>query len=757
MSPKIGKICNMADDEAVIFYNSPLYRHLSEVGFTDFHAETLNNSNERYESISNSSVKHGHGGSIRNLKERVIDSAKRFVSGTLLPSFVSEKMACYSSCVAIIKSSGLLAEDHLGLLYRFEQCIDIAIDSDDNDVHDVFSDRKIENMYKLTEANSSVLLDLVESKYIVGVIMLTALILGVFSNANSYNFFSYILLSILSIWAILKLCSLQLKNKLNILRTNVGLILRYTKFTAKFLMLIRKAILFIQEKELIARGHIIANPAAPVRKLKPQIKQCMMLRKCLFIEMNNFIDLLHKKITISDTKFCADYGNLSWLCKELINIEKGIIIPSEEHLQENDYTLMRLKNVFVTLGRSQSSLLFCTAVNLMLAIICLQESGTSNEILEFNHFDDLLKLGKQFFDHLDHCYNFHKVDIPASIFDENQGHILCAKTVFDSVIMALRSLTIHLQQACKSAVKMEEKVDKLVSVSTQNLAGADLTDVNEQILYIGEEIEKIRVCWRESQHRLEEITFSPCKEKTNIMGEVSGNSVEQDDRHARLFNLTEEAEPVPDQIFEGETTSAHESERQYEPSLGKEELLREEKMREEGRHLLMELKSVLATKDGEKMVGIPRVLLLKKFGTVQGEGKGRNTADFQEIEQNDALPGVELKSCKNAMESCVDDSTDEEQAGIVPSAPNISQSNEQLFPRNEIAENEMTRNQDVVWKPLNDRNVEERVFMGPVCHGANPFASIVATAAAARNIQLGVTEQCYEIEAETFSHHSNTD
>ncbi|XP_028391253.1 uncharacterized protein LOC114516084 [Dendronephthya gigantea] len=304
---------------------------------------------------------------------------------------------------------------------------------------------------------------------------------------------------------------------------------------------------------------------------------------------------------------------------------------------------------------------------------------------------------------------------------------------------------------------MEERLDKLVSESTQDPASSDLTKVNEQILNIGQEIEKISMCWHESQNRLEEITFSPSEEKTNIVEKkTSGSLVEQEDVHARIFNLMEEAEPVPDQMFEGETTSGREDEKQNESLLGREELFREEKMREEGRHLLKELKSVLATKDGEKMVGIPRVLLLKKFGAVEGEDNGRDTADFEEIEENDARYGVDMKSGKNEKESCVDGSSDEEQAGTVPGEANISQNNEQSFPCNENGENEMTGIQDVVCKPSNDRGAEERAFMGPMSYGANPFASIVATAAAARNRQFGVTEQCYEIEAETFSDDSDT-
>lgn len=762
----------MADDEDVIFDNSPLYRHLSEVGFTDFHVETLNNYEERPGLIVNEHLRQINSENLgnRNLKEWSINSAKGFILGYFLPSTVSEEISCYSSCVAVIKSSGLLADDDLELLYRYEQCTNTAFDTDDI----VSAQCKIkEENNKFTKTNNSVF----TSRLMIGIILLTAIILGLLLNTNSANLkiISYIFLSILFVWLLQQLYFLQAKNKIYILKKNMALLLDYIKFTEKLLVLIRKIILFIQEKELIARGHIIVNPAAPVTRLESQIKQCMMLRKCLFLEMNNYLGLLHNKIKdVSNSRFLStDCGDLNWLAKKLSRIGNECSTDSENNSQGISYSLITLKKTFATLGSKQSSLLRSTAVNLMSVIINLQQSERKQDdpCQFYSCLGDLLAGGKKCFDNLRECYKFHKVDIPAHIFDEKQVHVPSDNALYLPFTLALRSMTLHLQQACKTSIDIEEKLDKLITES-EFPACADLDEINKQISLIGQEIDKLNVCYEESRSKLEEIAFSSSEEQMpgNILEEEpNGSSTEQEDKDVQILKFAEETEPVPDQIFEGETTSEYDNETQYSSNLGREELLREEKMREESRHLLKELKFVLATKDKERMVAIPKVLL-KKFGAVKIDGHVGNTVE-RGVESSDVGASnnvsssvtesshseTEMKSCVDktrTLKSC-DASTVKEQAvNMIPVVTNRPKDPEQSIPGSDNAEFVTNENSDAVYTALNECSVNDHI--GHMSH-ANPFASMVAAAAAARNRQFGVIEQSYEIEAETFSDETDTD
>ena len=746
------------DDEDVIFENSPLYKHLSEVGFTDFDVETLINYDEPPELFNNGHLrpKNGEQFNNRSLKERALNLAKKLIFGYLLPSTVPEEISCYCSCVAMIKSAGLLADDDLELLYRYEQCTEVAIDN----IVDADCTIKENNNNKFAKANSSIVSSFVTSKFMTGIILLTAIILGFFFTTNSatnLKLFSHTVLSILFVWLILQLYMIQQKNKIYILRKNMTLLVDYTKFTEKFLLLIRKVILFLQEKELIARGHIIVNPAAPVTRLEPQMKQGMMLRKCLFIEMNHYLGVVHNNIKeVSDSAFLnTDYGNLNWLQKEL----RRINVENENDFKVNEYSLMTLKKAFASLGSKQSLLLCCIALNLMAVIIDLQRSQRKkdNSCQFFTCLGELLNKGKKCFDNLSECYRFHKIDIPAQVFDRNQGSVPSNSSEYSPLTLAVRSMTLHLQQTCKTSIQIEENLDKLNMTSNEFPPHADFSEIHRKISFLGQEIEKLNVCYEESRFRFEEIAFNSAAEQTteNMVEEKTiGSSVDHENKAIHVLNYADDVEPDSDQIFEGETASEYDDGTQYSPSLGREELLREEKAREESRHLLKELKSVLATKDEEKMVSIPKVLL-KKFNSVNIEGVENSKVDASNHVPSCVLDSSEsemdLKSCMDKTKSYHCDSTARELAGNVSVLTNTPKNPEKSTSGSDDAANE---NSEVFHDLLLDSSVND--YIGQVSH-TNPFASMVAAAAVARNRQFGVMEQSYEIEADTFCDGSDTD
>ena len=770
-------IFNMEDEEDVIFDNSPLYKHLSEVGFTDFHAESLNDHDESRDLNINENLRESNNENIRyrDLKERDVNSLKRFIFSYVLPSSMSEELSCYNSSVARIHLSGLLTEDDLELLYRYEQCIDVEFNPDNIVIGNIVPEKgKSEETIttKNTETRLSFLFDSATGTFITGIILLTAIILGLSSETNStyLKYFSCIVLSIVFVWLLLQLHVSQ-RSKI-LFKKNMVILQDYIEFTEKFLVLIRKVILFIQEKELITRGHIIVNPEAPVTRLESQIKQCIMLRKCLFIEMGNYLGLLHGKIRDVSDLNCIGYGNFSWLQKELIRIWNECS-ETDNNLLENGHSLSELKKIFGTLGRRQSSLLCCVAVYLMSVIIKLQKTGrrSSDMCRLYSSLVNLLNEGKQCYDKLNECYKFHKVDIPALTFEQNQQQLSSENTTYLFLGMAVRSMTLHLQLACRTSIEIEENIDRLVKESTGPQTSEDLHQINKQILMIGHEIEKLHVCYEESQNRLQELVFSESTEKIGnqtVKETENGGSTEQENKNVQILNFVE-VEPVPDQIFEGETTSERGSEIQSWGNLGREELLREEKMRQEGQRLLKELKSVLATKDEEKMVSIPKVLL-KKFAVVKMESELENSVKSEGIQSSEvdvfnSVPGSKLQSfqsevkstCNEKMESLepFDDGIIKEEAiKMMPVVDDLLEDQKQAIPESHNAESLRNKNSDVVHYELHEERANDYVRQ---TNHSNPFASMVAAAAAARNRQFGLKEQSYEIEAEIRSNESDTD
>ena len=398
-----------------------------------------------------------------------------------------------------------------------------------------------------------------------------------------------------------------------------------------------------------------------------------------------------------------------------------------------------------------------------------RKQDTSNQ---FYGLEYLLGEGKKCFDNLNECYKFHKVEIPAHIFDQNQ--VPSKNITYSPLTLALHSMTLHLQQACKTTVEVEEKVDKMITESTECPARLDFDEINKQILFIGQEIEKLSVCYEETRSRLREIASTSSEKQTmkNVVVEKANqNSTEPEERHVQILNLGTEAEPVPDQIFEDETTADDMTETQCSSSLGREELWREEKLREEGRHLLKELKFVLATKDEQKMVAIPKVLL-KKFGALQSEGRVENTAESKDNESNEVdnadkisssvfepsqseieeqsrvneeLP---LKFCDSALTYKEDD------IGVTAACANLSENTEQSGPESRNAAALPDENSGAVYDLPGERDVHEPTDQ--ISH-VNPFASMIAAAAVARNRQFGTMEESYEMEAETFSDECDTE
>lgn len=732
----------MADEsEDVIFENSPLCEHLYGLGLTDFQVQTFNNIdmgsdlNTKGHLRRNNAENSGN----RNSKERILNFAKTFIFRCFLSSGVSEEISCYSSCVAFIRSSGFLTDDDLALLYRYEQCTNTELDIDYFNSSKCNIEEKEDNF---TKTNGFGLLNLVTSRFMIGFVFLIAIIIGLLFNTE-FQILSYIFLSVLMVSLVLHFF---FKTNKAILKKHNAFLVKYIKFSQKFLGLIRKVILFIQEKEMLARGHIIVNTPGPFRGLEAQIKQCMMLRKCLFTEMTNFLDLLHNNMKgISSKMFHnAEYRDLNWLQRELRKLREKCLIDNKSNFPENECSLVTLKETFAAVGRTQSSLLCFTAIHLMTEVVNLQQLRRKEDFSPFHTcLNDLLTEGNKCYDSLSECYKFHKVEIPEHVFGTNRADMPSNSNLYSRFMLTVRSMTIHLQQVCKMSIEIEYKVDELITASPEIVA---LEEINKQMLLIGQEIDKVNVCYEASQSRLEEISSSSSEKKltgNNVESKAIQSFMQQDDDNVQVLNYDKDAVPGPDQIFEGETTSENDSETQYSPRLGRDEFRRETKMREESRHLLKELKYVLSTKDEEKMVAIPK-MLLKKFDS---DGCSRSVVenDLEDHEVDESNNVVVVDKTRPLQQGKIDQ---KHALNLISDNINVQAVNqENTIP---ICE----REKEAAYNHLNegrDDDILQKSY-------TSPFASMVAAAASARNKRFGVLEQYYEMEAEeTFNDNSDTD
>lgn len=727
----------MADEEDVVFVNSPLYRHLNEVGFTDFDAQSIDNAATQSEINTNNfqPPKSSRDLTNRSFPKAIVD----FVKGLFgfIFSTTSSEIAHCQSYISLIKSSKLLTEDDLEFVYRFEQCIESGTEPLGNITrHTEISESTAEkpgNFFAVVTSNAFTVF-----------IVIIAIILALILTAEHHH---WVLISFITIAVgtllICKIYSVWWNIKIDHLNNhNLLLVKNYLKIMQELLVLVKKAVLFIQEKELLARGHIIISPLAPVARMDSnsglygkRLKQCTLLRECLFTEVKTYLGvLLNKTKTISClTLFCNNKLN-SWLGKDLTRIDDELfnIITSNDDTSE--FSLAKLKRIFGCLIELQS-LLLCHVLLILLSVVAKQSSTTENDqdIIQ-TCFDDLLLDGKQCFGKIKQCYKFHKVGIPQNVLDE-EGVKIADKfgTTFSPFLMAIHSLSLHLQEASRTSISIEEKMEGIDSVETFVLEHFD--DLEKTLLQMKCNIDSVTSCWNESHDRLQNIIlcFDRKKEREKSCAEekATRESLVDSEKDVQMVRITGIVDVVPDQIFEGETSSEIDDQKAGLSTLGSEELLREQKARDESRYLLRELKSVLATKDDQAMVGIPRALLVKKPGDIESMSIIKNKA--------------------------IDLANSDKDVGLEDSSSLLNKTPESDNEQNQSVSPELKRNydkcEDDCDSSIQFHEIEKRSNV------VNPFASMVAAAALARKKQFGLKEQSYEIdcENETFGDETDSD
>lgn len=736
----------MADEEDVVFVNSPLYKHLADVGCIDFDAQSLNSASKQYGTSIDASAPLK---SRRELENRIfypeafvnlVNKIYGLIWCFLAPSTSAKEIACHSSYISLIKSSQLLTDDDVEFVYKFEQCIGLP-------ETEILKDYKGEiRGTGSSEHDLQSWFTLLTSHSFIGLVVMIAIVLGSISAFGLHLcMVSFIILVVLLFMC--KSYSLWWNNRIYYLHNqNILLISHYFQVIEELLLLIRKAVLFIQEKELLARGHIIISPMVPVSRMESsstactaKIRQCMMLRKCIFIEANEFINVLYNETkAMSSSKLFEHNKMLSWLDKDIGIIDtKWMNIGSDDDTtsETSKFTLVSLKKVFGCLVSQQSLLLSYVMLKSCSVIDDLKttKKGSNLNVIQ-TCFKHLLEKGNKCLDKVRCCYRFHKVDIPADILDkesvDNLGNEL--GITFSPFFVTVHSMSLHLQEATKMSVSLEEKLEGINSKTStlQEFVVEHFDELEKVLMHIKSDIDSLTSCWSESHKTLQDILLSlsvrnemkeSCSRDKSRKKKLEG----QDKGNFQVLNITGTVDAVPDQVFEGEASSGVDDQKLCSITLDREELFMEQKGREESRHLLQELKSVLATKDEQTMVGIPRALLLKKLDDIES----KSTVEKQAVnidDNNTCFTKQNEPRCltnQSKYDGCEPEKNFEKDSSSPVEYPNQVASTDAY---NSLGLNSETKGSTFV----------------------NSFASMVAAAALARNNKFNVKEQSYEMAGE---------
>ena len=751
----------MADDD-VVFVNSPLFQHLTEVGFTDFDAQRFHVAPEK---VGENVGASAHLDPINPVPRT---SGPRYFLGRicgliwcfLATSTKSKDAVRYSSYLSVINSSKLLTDDDAEFVYRFEKGILAEADTFE---HDIIATTITKNPCVSGSVGTGKRnwFPFINSEIVIGFVALIAIILGCFTAYDNHlRWLSTALFTSFGILLCICVCNmffLWQNFQIDHLHDhNLLLLGNYLEAMEGLLVLIRKAVLLIQEKELLARGHIVISPTVPVTRMEANsplhrqtIKHCIALRKCIFTETKDFLCVLQNKTkALSCLSLFKNSKIFSWFGQHVLRVDnEWLNIGVDADADPNEFSLVLLKKILSSLV-DQQSLLLCYTSLMSLFIVSGQNNSSKNEdhlgIIK-NCFECLLVDVNEHSNKIKQCYRFYRTGATDNVLNEERIKIVSNRlgSTYSPFLMAVHSMNLHLQEASTKSSSIEEKLEEIGSKTTsvEEFIVDHFDEIEKKLMHMKSNLDNLVSCWDESHNRLQSLRrglIAQNKEKSESCSKdeasrkSSGDQVKDD---VKIVSINGEVDFVPDQIFEGDTCSEIDEDKYCSPTLNREELFKEQKAREESRYLLRELKSVLATKDGRSMVGIPKALLSKRFdGSDSTSTINERAVDLMGKVTSTDVESQSSSTCINTPECYKDQSKYD--------------SNELEHGVDKFNGFNHTSNQST-FAEMHDLGIDFGIERTNV---VNPFASMIAAAALARNKEFGLKEQRYgeDDQTETF-------
>ena len=685
----------MEEDEDVVFENSPLGRHLREVGFTDFESEKPNIfQNEEIPKTADTTTTEAEGEASsptllawRGAIWRYFMSTDSAIS--LLPrlkrGFDERRLAANSQEYAsVVLDSSVLCEEDLFFLQKFDPILFQENNS--------FEKAAPERYHLLNELVLSLYGTLCGTSYTV--LAAFVCLLAVFASfkqvvlENVFPRYSmlFIVLSLLLIFSpvLCRVCTIYSSNLCHC--RNMTLLKNYCSEVKLLSSLLRKSVMTIQEMELIHCGFTLVRPGMSTRvlqqakdikvqgKIYPALRQTVLeVTRDMIISVGKATRLLCHAIPL-----CAEMNHafsylatvsLEDICHDLETNSNGREEPCRH---EGDMSLHSLKVLCSVAALLQSEFLSRFSISLSSKSYSPQSDKQTQVCDKIGYiFVEPLEKIVSLHQSLQRSYHFHQCSITdmesperRSRYSDDEPHNKWG-TFYD----ATHSLELHLRSALMKLASVKEKRAVVNSENNSNSVVFDVSFHDMEINYasVKHNLESAMCCWEEGQYRLEMI--SSMTDPNTLNSPQAGIQDEQTetvhDLEPKYVNINEIVEEKDDQIFEGYTDSQREGDSE-QVSLSAEALEKEKRELEESRHLMIELRSVLAAKAKDPLVtSAGFVLPTKPTSFQEGESsllfksKKYTCNDRSEEHQNDhkmkRVPGSLLCSDDSSSDSSDDD------------------------------------------------------------------------------------------------------
>lgn len=614
----------MDDEEDVVFENSPLERHLREVGFTDFEPEKPNIF--RDEEKTRTAVAGFYPSKTteekRNNTVLVVWFGKiwRYLTTTfsrLALDFNERHLALYyQEYASLVLNSNVLCEEDLSFLQKFDT---IIFGQQENAFEKVPTANNFLNRLMLTFSGSI---------YIVMAAIVCLIAIFASSEITPETVFSFYSLYLLKmvllllfscfIWYIYIAYSMKRRHC-----SNMSLLQKLCTEIKLCSTLLRKSVINIQEMELICRGYTFVGPVIPTLVLQHakdkniQKKIYPSLRQAVFEVTKNIVTCVRKTTNsmVKSFPLCAEINNtFSYLASvsldDIYHDFEGCVDGREGwYKQQDDLSLHSLKILCSVAALLQSELLSRFVITLSKKS---HHPGKTMPIKLYNSLCDIFEGPLKELCNLHqslqrsyHLYQCSLTTIQPTSKRKRQGD--CEKpSKWSSFSNATHSLELHCQSALMKLASIRNNLDDIVRENdcvNDETFDATLSDIEMNFSGVKNNLESAMSCWDEGLNRLEKIANKTDLSKTGMLQTTIPEAQQETqlELEVRYVNINDSVDEEVDQVFEGYTDS-HEELDDEQAGLSSEAWEKEKRELEESRHLMIELRSVLATKAKDPFV-----------------------------------------------------------------------------------------------------------------------------------------------------------
>uniref|UniRef100_UPI00358F3E57 vezatin n=1 Tax=Myxine glutinosa TaxID=7769 RepID=UPI00358F3E57 len=654
-------------DEEVVFRDSPLYQYLQDVGVTDFELADPVSVKERLENDGGGKTSPSDRTSWPSLLERI--RLKFSVAAACLwewwPLLVREEVddTCRRQVVSCILSSSALLHDDLKLIDLFAPG---AITESGGEPHRCKSDGETHGVTWFSAACLAVL----------------AVMIAIFSVHKTYPS-TWLLLTLLLILVTTCVALTQLlkkwfkRKKLLMSQEELQQLVHGIEQLGS---LAGRAIRFVQESEVIARGFTLSTADLPTRVLDSGVRaklQHTELRQSLYQAVRLAL-LALRQATADMLKSYPIDAEVDNLVNFLLNVPLGDLGLGLAHRGENlteelvleeteDYSLQALK-VLRQLYLAQASeylrhlalLLFIIPSSLAFHQYCLPRLlfdlipgpaptvMAAHQSLDCDYERERRRWTRRL--------TLASAQKGAERMKQHGEQFLLAS--------ALRSLQHHLAAAAQWALETEDELEQCAVSDKPTIPSRELS---ARLGQIEPHLDAGKACWEEATLRLRRILGA----KPSDSGQTKILTTTQDGHYkqppTRTTNVSADKNPVPeDEEFEALVELGDEGEdRRCRPRGDLQETMAEEKEREcqerqEARRMLQELRSVLGWRTSQEERSIRNRLLYPAAVSAVHPFEPRR-------DNNESGVGLLKESCemKTDSENMERTDTNEETAGEV--------------------------------------------------------------------------------------------